>query len=128
MMTKEARLRAGDAATALLAAMVGGGFFLFRYFLIVPRATVGICAAQTPPLYCVPRLWVLKAQIFGLFGWVALALGILAFISGKRPFAGLALGAGIAAVVNYNGTAGIIGADLGIAAWGSLLARRPGWG
>ncbi|WP_298285900.1 hypothetical protein [Acidocella sp.] len=126
-MTKEARLCASDAAAALLAAMLGGGFFLFRYFLIVPRATVGACAAQTPPLYCLPRSWVLQGQFFGLFGWAALALGVLAFVLGKRTLAGLAIGAGIAAVVNYNGTPGIVGAALGIAAWGSLLARRPGW-
>jgi len=126
-MTKEARLSQGDAMAALSAALVGGGFYLFRHALIAPRATVGICAAATPPGFCTPRHWVLQGQYYGTFGWAALALGLLAFWSGRREIAGLAIGLGIAAVVNYNGTQGIIGAALGVAAWASVIARRPGW-
>ena len=126
-MTKEARLSLSDATTALSAVLLGGGFALFRLRLIVPRETVGLCAAGNAPEWCVPRHWVLLGQYYNTFGWAALALGLLAFVSGRRMFAGLAIGAGVAAVVNYNGTPGVIGAALGLAAWGSLIARRPGW-
>ncbi len=116
-----------DWAGVALAALVGGGAFAFRELAIVPRATVGICAAASAPGYCVPRGWVLHWQYLGAFGWVALAAGLLAFFGGKRIIGALAVGLGIAAVVNYNGTQGIIGAAFGLAAWLSLLTRRPGW-
>ncbi len=119
--------KAQDLAGVALAALVGGGAFAFRELAIVPRATVGICAAASAPGWCVPRGWVLHWQYLGLFGWVALAAGLVAFFGGKRVIAGLAIGLGIAAVVNYNGTQGIIGAALGLAAWLSLLTNRPGW-
>ncbi|GAN81886.1 hypothetical protein [Acidocella aminolytica] len=116
-----------DLAGVALAALVGGGAFVFRELAIVPRATVGICAASAAPGWCVPRSWVLQWQYLGLFGWVALAAGLAAFFSGSRILAGLAVGLGIAAVVNYNGTEGVVGAALGLVAWLSLLTGRPGW-
>ncbi len=119
--------KAQDWAGVALAALVGGGAFAFRALAIVPRATVGICAAASAPAYCVPRGWVLHWQYLGAFGWAALAAGLLAFFWGKRLIGALAVGLGIAAVVNYNGTQGIIGAALGLAAWLSLLTNRPGW-
>ncbi len=119
--------KAQDLAGVALAALVGGGAFAFRELAIVPRATVGICAASSAPGWCVPRGWVLSGQYYGVFGWAALAAGLAAFFWGKRAVAGLAIGLGVAAVVNYNGTQGIIGAALGIAAWLSLLTNRLGW-
>lgn len=116
-----------DWAGVALVALVGGGAFLFRELAIVPRATVGICAASDAPGWCVPRGWVLHWQYLGLFGWVALLAGLAAFFLGKRLLGALALGLGIAAVVNYNGTTGIIGAAFGIIAWVSVALRRPGW-
>lgn len=115
-----------DLIGVALAALTGGGAFAFRQLAIVPRATVGICAATVRPGYCVPRGWVLHWQYLGSFGWVALAVGIIAFFWGSRVLAGLAIGLGIAAVVNYNGTQGVIGAALGLMAWLSLLTGR--WG
>ena len=113
-----------DLIGLTLAALTGGGAFAFRQLAIVPRATVGICAAASPPAYCVPRGWVLHWQYLGSFGWAALAVGLIAFFWGSRILAGLALGLGIAAVVNYNGTQGMIGASLGLIAWLSLLTGR----
>ena len=113
-----------DLIGVALAALTGGGAFAFRQLAIVPRATVGICAAAARPGYCVPRGWVLHWQYLGSFGWVALAVGIVAFFWGSRVLAGLAIGLGIAAVVNYNGTQGVIGATLGVIAWLSLLKGR----
>ncbi|MBU6450061.1 MAG: hypothetical protein KGQ26_10625 [Rhodospirillales bacterium] len=122
-----AQCKPQDWAGLALAALLGGGAFAFRQLAIVPRATVGICAATAAPGWCVPRGWVLHWQYLGSFGWAALAVGLLAFVWGQRIIAGLAIGLGIAAVVNYNGTQGIIGAALGLVAWLSLLTRRPGW-
>jgi hypothetical protein len=72
-------------------------------------------------------LWLQSQQ---LFGWAALALGVAAFVSGKRLASVLALSIGIAAVVNYNATTGIIGAALGLIAWIGLCTgrytRQPG--
>ncbi len=123
-----AQCKPQDFAGVALAALVGGGAFAFRHLAIVPRATVGICAASSAPGWCVPRGWVLSGQYYGVFGWAALAAGVLAFVCGQRIIAGLAIGLGIAAVVNFNGTQGIIGAALGLVAWLSLLTRRPGCG
>ena len=122
-----AQCKPQDWAGLALAVLVGGGAFAFRLLAIVPRATVGTCAAASPPGWCVPRSWDLIGQYLGSFGWAALAAGLLAFFWGRRWVAGLAIGLGIAAVVNYNGTQGIIGAALGLAAWLSLLSGRAGW-
>ncbi|MDE2239067.1 MAG: hypothetical protein KGJ73_03960 [Rhodospirillales bacterium] len=126
-MNITAQWKPQDWAGVALAVLTGGGAFAFRQLAIVPRATVGICAAASPPGWCVPRSWDLIGQYLGSFGWAALAAGLLAFFWGQRWIAGLAIGLGIAAVVNYNGTQGVIGAALGLAAWASLLTNRPGW-
>lgn len=127
-MRKIVQWGVSDVAGVALAILVGGGAFAFRVLAIVPRATVGICAAGNAPGWCVPRGWVLSGQYYGAFGWAALLVGLAAFFAGRRVLAGLAIGLGIAAVVNYNGTQGIIGAALGLAAWLSLLTGRTGWG
>ncbi len=123
-MSKKFRWSADDWMGLWVVAMIGGGMFAFRLLAIVPRATVGVCAAANAPAICTPRHDVLWLQHFQLWGWSALALGLIAFFSGKRWPAALALGLGIAAVVNYNGTTGIIGAALGLIAWLSLATGR----
>lgn len=115
-----------DWVGVALAALTGGGAFVFRQLAIVPRATVGLCAAAQHPAFCTPRALVLHWQYLGSFGWGALAAGLIAFLSGSRVVSGLAVGLGIAAVVNYNGTQGVIGASLGLMAWLSLITGR--WG
>jgi hypothetical protein len=119
------RIFAGaDAACHALAGLIGGGAAAFRQVAIVPRATVGLCAAANAPAFCTPRAWVLTLQYYQAFGWAALILGAAAFIAGWRLAAALALGLGIAAVVNYNGTTGILGAALGLVTWLSLNTGR----
>jgi hypothetical protein len=117
-------LGARDVICLALAALIGGGAELFRQLAIVPRATVGICAAANAPAFCAPRAAVLKLQYYHAFGWAALALGVAAFVLGRRLPGALALGVGIAAVVNYNGTYGIVGAAFGLFAWLGLLTGR----
>jgi len=119
-----AKFRPVDAAGLTLVALIGGGMFAFRWFAIRPVWTVGACAADHAPGFCLPREAVLKLQYYQGFGWAALALGLAAFILGWRLTAALAVAAGIAAVVNYNGTTGILGAALGLTAWLSLATGR----
>jgi hypothetical protein len=123
-MSKNLRWTAEDWMGLWAVAVIGGGMFAFRQLAIVPRATVGLCAAAHAPAICAPRAAVLWLQYEQAFGWAALALGLAAFISGRRIPAVLGIGVGIAAVVNYNATTGIIGAALGLIAWISLATGR----
>jgi len=125
-MNKNIRFSAEDWMGVWVVAVLGGGMFAFREFFIVPRASVGMCAAANAPAICVPRAAVLWLQYQQAFGWVALVLGILAFCTGRRWPAAFAIGIGIAAVVNFNATTGIIGAALAIIAWiGAVTGRYP---
>ncbi len=125
-MAKSLRFGAPDWACLALVSLIGGGAAAFRQLAIVPRATVGICAAADAPAFCAPRAAVLWLQYEQLFGWAAFFLGLAAFILGRRLPGALALGIGIAAVVNYNGTTGILGAALGLFAWIGLNTGRYG--
>ncbi len=118
------KFRLVDAVGLALVALVGGGMFAFRWFAIRPVWTVGACAGTDAPGFCAPREAVLKFQYYQGFGWAAFALGLAAFILGWRLAAALAVAIGIAAVVNYNGTTGILGAALGLTAWLSLATGR----
>jgi hypothetical protein len=123
-MSKTVIWRAEDGLGIWAVAMLGGGAYAFRAFAIKPVATVGLCAAANAPAICVPRHLVLQGAYLGLFGWAALALGLWAFFRCGRLVGALALGVGIAAVVNYNGTPGIVGAAFGLVAWLSALTGR----
>jgi len=125
-MSKNFRFGATDALGLAVVAVVGGGMFAFRELAIVPRATVGLCAAADAPAFCAPRAAVLWMQYEQIFGWVALALGVAAFRFGYKWAGVLAIGVGIAAVVNYNATTGLIGAALGLIAWMGLTTGRYG--
>jgi hypothetical protein len=123
-LAKSFRFAGADLACLALVAVIGGGAAAFREYAIVPRATVGLCAAADAPAFCAPRAAVLWLQYEQLFGWAALALGLVAFVFGRRLAGALALGVGIAAVVNYNGTNGVLGAALGLFAWIGLATGR----
>ena len=123
-MSKSKGLQGKDWMGAWVVLVLGGGMFAFRQLTIVPRAMVGICAASPAPAICAPRAAVLWLQYEQVFGWVALALGLAAFVWGRRWLAALALGLGLAAVVNFNATTGITGAALGLVAWLGLITGR----
>jgi hypothetical protein len=123
-MSKTIRWTADDFYGLWAVALLGGGAFLFRLLTIKPVATVGMCASAHAPAICVPRHLVLMGGYLGLFGWAALLLGLYAFFRPSRLLGAVALGLGIAAVVNYNGTQGIIGAALGLIAWLSVITGR----
>jgi hypothetical protein len=94
------------------------GLLAYRAWFIEPRAWGAICAAAAPPLACAPRAALLWLQQTYLWGGIALALGLLAFLV-RTPFAVrvAAVVAGVAAVANYNATWGMLGAALGAWAW-----------
>ncbi len=118
-----ARLSRADQTGIAVVVAVSALAIAFRQLTIVPRAFVAICAGHHAPLICAPRQAVLWAQYEGWFGIAALILGLLAFALARRSLGVAALAVGIAAVVNYNGTEGIIGAAFGL--WGWLEAAAP---
>jgi hypothetical protein len=105
-------------------AVLGVGAWLFRFTYIVPFWTVGACAAARHPGFCAPRAAVLWLQYQQAFGWLAFALGVAAFVLGRRWCGVFAIAVGIAAVVNYNATTGILGAALGLIAWMGVKTGR----
>lgn len=123
-MRNPLRLTEADWTGIWTVAAIGMAAFVFRQMAIVPRATVGLCAAANAPLFCAPRAVVLWLQYQQLFGWAALALGAAGFFSGRRWLGVFGVAVGVAAVVNYNATTGIIGATLGLIAWLSLSTGR----
>lgn len=123
-MAKIPRPTAADWAGIWAVSVIGFGMFAFRQLAIVPRATVGLCAATPAPPICVPRAAVLWLQYHQLFGWAALILGLAGFFLGRRWAGILGLGVGIAAVENYNATTGMIGAAFGLITWLSLATGR----
>ena len=124
-MRKIIRWSGEDWMGIWLVAMIGGGMFAFRELAIVPRATVGLCAAANAPAICAPRPPCFGCNINRLSAGrrLAWALPPSSPASAGRP--SLALGIGIAAVVNYNATTGIIGAALGLIAWIGLDRPVP---
>jgi hypothetical protein len=90
----------------------------YRAAFIEPRSWGAICAGSAPPLACLPRAGLLWMQQLYLWGGLALALGLWAFLL-RAPFAArvAAVVAGVAAVANYNATWGMVGAALGVWAW-----------
>ncbi len=101
-------------AAALLAGWLGA-LLAYRHVYVEPREWGAICAAVAPPWACLPRAGLIWMQHYGLWGGLALALGLAAFIG--VPVAAWAMAAGIAGVVNYNATFGLLGAAIGFWAW-----------
>jgi hypothetical protein len=121
-------IRFGDADWygLTVVAVIGVSAWMFRFQAIAPRWTVGACAASARPLFCLPRAAVLWLQYQQAFGWAAFALGVAAFVLGRRWLGVFAIAIGIAAVVNFNATTGILGAALGLITWIGINTGRYG--
>jgi hypothetical protein len=120
------RLARRDWAGLAIVALATSGLIAYRAVYIEPRAWGTICAAAAgAPLACGPRSALVWLQREYLWGGMALALGLVAFLW-RGPFvvAVAAVVMGIAAVENYNATWGMVGAALG--AWAWLRVRPPG--
>lgn len=109
---------------ALLAAAALGAWLwallAYRAAYVEPREWGAACAVLMPPAACLPREALLWLQHWQVWGLAALALGMAAFAGAEVAF--LAVAAGIAGVVNYNATWGMLGACLG--AWAWVSGRR----
>ena len=116
-MAKIIRLSDADWYGLTVVALLGVGAWVFRFQTIAPLWTVAACAGPDRPGFCVPRQAMLWLQYQQAFGWAAFILGVAGFVLGRRWLGVLALGVGIAAVVNYNATTGVLGAALGLYAW-----------
>ncbi len=112
--------KAGRRDVVGLAVVVAAtvGLIAYRAVYIEPRAWGAICAAAEAPLACVPRAGLIWLQGKYLWGAVALALGLWAFLF-RVPFwvAVAAIVVGIAGVENYNATWGMVGVGLGAWVW-----------
>ena len=111
--------------TALVAvALVGLAMWAMLALVIAPPARGAACLAGAPPWWCRPRGLVIALQ--GVDGWgiAATCLGLAGFAgAGGLPVQAASVGLGLAAVLDYNVTAGMLGLALG--AWGWM--RRDGW-
>lgn len=108
-------MRRRDWVAAVLLACWLGALLAYRQVYVEPREWGAVCAAATPPLACLPRAGLMWMQHYGLWGGLALALGLAAFAG--APVAAWAMAAGIAGMVNYNATFGLLGAAIGFWAW-----------
>ncbi len=106
------------AATAAL--------LVFRARYVEPRAWLGYCTAAHPPLACLPRGWLLWLQTRGWWGAAGFACGLWAFLGGPFAAAVAGLALGIAGVIDYNATWGMLGAALAV--WGWLSGHGAGRG
>ena len=97
-----------------------GVLLAFRAVYVEPGEWAEICAAAAPSLPCLPRAGLLWLQGHDLWGIAALALGLAAFMG--APLALAALAVGIAGIVDYNVSWGMLGACLGAWAW---ITGRP---
>ena len=113
---------------ACVAASVAG-LLAYRAWFVEPRAWAALCVAAASPSACVPRGWLLWLQHFGLWGGAALALGLAAFRGAPFAVSVAAVALGVAGVVNYNASFGMLGLALGGWAWlnvsGGTAAGRP---
>lgn len=89
---------------------------LYRHAFVEPRSWVAACEHGWPTA-CGPRAALLFAQRNDLLGLGAVALGLWAFLGGRFAVRLAAVALGIAGVVNYNVTWGMLGAALGAWAW-----------
>jgi hypothetical protein len=107
-----------DAWGLAIVATATAALITYRAIYIEPRAWGVICAAGGAPMACASRTALFWLQREYLWGGIALALGLFAFLM-RGPFA-VAVAAvvmGFAAVENYNATWGMVGAALGVWAW-----------
>jgi hypothetical protein len=123
-LAKIIRFNDSDWYGLTVISVIGVAAWMFRFQAIQPFWTVGACAGANRPFFCAPREAVLWLQYQQLFGWLAFALGLAAFVFGHRWAAVFAIAIGIAAVVNYNATTGILGAALGLITWISINTSR----
>ncbi len=72
-----------------------------RYGLIEPAHITARCDGGAAEFWCVLRAWIIQSFVHQRIGWFALAVAVLAFVSGRRSLAALALFSACAGLVLY---------------------------
>lgn len=108
----------------LLLALWLAAWLAWREWGIEPREWGALCAAANPPWPCAPRAALAWAQGEYAFGAAALALALAGFLLRSQVLALPGLALGLAALVNYNATWGMVAVALGLWTW--LVQPRRG--
>lgn len=118
------RMTSADWIGIAVVVATGLGFWAFRELTIVPRVYGDLCTAAHPPFVCLPRQAVLWTQYVRLFGLAALLVGLVGWALGRYWLAVAAIAIGVAAMINYNATQGIIGIVFGFWTWLGIRTGR----
>jgi hypothetical protein len=111
-------MRRGRIAGAAVVVITTAALETFRLVWMEPRAIGLACVHHTgPAALCSARAGVGLLQHFGVWGGVALALGILALATGRFWLTVGAVCFGAAGLINYNISWGMLGAALGVWTW-----------
>jgi len=89
----------------------------FRAGYVEPERWAAVCALAATPAVCLPREGLLWLQSRYLWGSGALALGLVAFFGWYWRVGVAAVVVGMAGVINYNATWGMLGVALGAWVW-----------
>jgi hypothetical protein len=113
------------AKAAVVAFGLAVGLWL-RYGVIQPEDIGILCGQRDAPTWCTPRQWLIVAQTYFVWGWIALAAGAIALVvTLPPPVLRLALALAVwfsaLALILYNTTLGAVGLVLTLLA---LLRRR----
>jgi len=121
-------MRRIDAIGLAVVAASLAALLAYRHVFIEPREWGALCAAAAPPAgvlprACAPRAALLWLQHFQLWGAGALVLGLWAFIGAPFVVGVAGVAVGLAGVVNYNATWGMLG--LALASWAWVRSLPP---
>jgi len=110
---------------AILAFGSAVGLWL-RYGVIQPEDMGILCGRTDAPTWCTPRQWLIVAQTYFVWGWIALVSGAIALVITLPPpvlriVLAVAVWFSALALILYNTTLGAVGFVLTLLA---LLRRR----
>jgi hypothetical protein len=110
---------------AILAFGLAVGLWL-RYGVIQPEDMGILCGRMDAPTWCTPRQWLIVAQTYFVWGWIALVSGAIALVITLPPpvlriVLAVAVWFSALALILYNTTLGAVGFVLTLLA---LLRRR----
>jgi hypothetical protein len=91
--------------------------------LIESISAATLCNATSVPIRCTVRDYVIASTIFPLWGYIALAAGVIAALSRRLDLSVLALVAGAIGLVLYAGATAAVGFLLGWITLADLIAR-----
>ena len=122
-------MRRRDLAGLAAVLLTGAGLHAFRQIWFEPRAVGLACLHGTAPRgLCAARDLLGQLTYRQVFGDAALVLGIAAMAGAPFAVAVAAVCLGVAGLIDYNVSWGMLGVGLGAWAWISPVVDRPGFG